>query len=720
MMDAALSILLRTTACTMFAAGAALLLFRLTRVRSPIVHRLVWILVLLQGWIFFPVVCELPFGPSSPDETTGLVPVAVTSTEQVVEQSSAGSLYTDFSPPSARVEPTPWLCILWAGGAVVVVLLGLGRYLALWHRVPLGRAPHKNEWHNEWETVARSSGVARRACFRLTDDMGPLCCFVPFFYLVLAPEKLWSSLSARQRQAILWHECAHLRRGDLWKSVAIRLLALPQWFNPLAWKAVRACDEAAEWACDDFALKALGEEHATSYPQALLCIAETHLAPLPGSAAARGGALSARIRRLVSSHVMEDTLMKKLVLPALFLGLMACQSIRMQIVAAEQTDTEPAAVVPVLPSPAPEPAAEVSPKRKTDLARSGLAPYRVAPPDVLVIAMSPKSSDKAPPEVEEQHLVFPDGTIHFGKYGKLNVAGRTVREIEKAVGAHLGRRQYEGTVRVDVVASNSKAVFVIVPGNPGDGDRVIRVRCTPDTDLHGVLSQLSWPHPRYLEQAKIHVSRPGENGSMEQLIPVDWHEISTQKESLPLLPGDRIFVAKIGPPAPTPRKVEQREETASDQITLRIQVIHDPHGNLQEFEALQRGNMMWAETKPALATLRILSRNDLVQTIAAPTIVCQSGNEAGMSMEGSPFDGIANVEGISIEVTPTILDASHIVLATQIELLGVDGNLDARTEFVVAEEHSVFMRVHPAPHAYQAPASGEAIYVALTPERSRN
>src|SRR5262249_54471037 len=77
---------------------------------------------------------------------------------------------------------------------------------------------------------------------------------------------LWRQLDSGERLAILRHELAHYRRGDLWKSLVARLLALPHWFNPLAWRAGRRFDEAAERARGP---PAPGEGGGTNHPPAL-------------------------------------------------------------------------------------------------------------------------------------------------------------------------------------------------------------------------------------------------------------------------------------------------------------------------------------------------------------------------------------------------------------------------------------------------------------------
>ncbi len=49
------------------------------------------------------------------------------------------------------------------------------------------------------------------------------------------------------------------------------VVALPHWFNPIAWLVVRRFDAAAEWACDRAATE---QEAATVYARALLRLGE--------------------------------------------------------------------------------------------------------------------------------------------------------------------------------------------------------------------------------------------------------------------------------------------------------------------------------------------------------------------------------------------------------------------------------------------------------------
>lgn len=147
---------------------------------------------------------------------------------------------------------------------------------------------------------------------------------------------------------ILRHELAHFRHGDLWKGALIRLLALPHWFNPLAWWIVRKLDECAEWLCDDEAT-GLDRGIAATYAKVLLRLGTEPGAGGAPATAMRGGRLHGRIRRVLSPGSGQSSVTKTLLLTAVPLALLAAHLIRVQIVGSPAE----AAAAPARPGDAP-------------------------------------------------------------------------------------------------------------------------------------------------------------------------------------------------------------------------------------------------------------------------------------------------------------------------------------------------------------------------------
>ncbi|WP_422060432.1 M56 family metallopeptidase [Sphingopyxis sp.] len=67
---------------------------------------------------------------------------------------------------------------------------------------------------------------------------------------VAVPHDFFGRYAAEERALAIDHELAHHRHGDLWANAAALLLLASQWFNPFAWRAIRAFRFDQEAACD--------------------------------------------------------------------------------------------------------------------------------------------------------------------------------------------------------------------------------------------------------------------------------------------------------------------------------------------------------------------------------------------------------------------------------------------------------------------------------------
>jgi len=361
--------LARTTAILAVAALAVYGLLRLTRASSPAVHRAAWCLVLLQGWLWFRLPVGIPWyeavGPALPAESaggpprdpqpghgvTGLLSAPAESKPEANPAGTAGPTEADSAIPAHPAGPSEaaqplWPVILtavWFAGMGLLVAGWLGCYLVFLSLLPRGQRAGEG-WIDQWEELLRSRRIRRAIPMRVTVRTGPVLCRLPRGYQLLVPASLWERLDPAGRLSILRHELAHLERGDVWKSLWVRLLALPHWFNPLAWWAVRRFDEAAEWACDQEAC-GTSPQARPEYAKALVLLGES-AAPVLLRPAARGRRLSQRIRRLLDSDRKEDSLMKKLIVLGAALVLLLVCLLRFDLVAKEPA----AGVGPALPA----------------------------------------------------------------------------------------------------------------------------------------------------------------------------------------------------------------------------------------------------------------------------------------------------------------------------------------------------------------------------------
>ena len=199
-------------------------------------------------------------------------------TEQQSEQSP------DAAPVTANLKGLPrtvWLC-----GAAGVFCWFLGCELVCRRRLRRG---------------ARRVSAAQKGCpaVFVSPAAGSPCLFGllrPAIYLT--PE---TDADETARRHCLVHERTHYRHGDhIWSALRCVCLAL-HWFDPLVWWAAALSRTDAELACDEDAVRVLGEEERTAYGRTLLqmtCRTHVSLLSAATSMSGRGSQLRARIRAI--------------------------------------------------------------------------------------------------------------------------------------------------------------------------------------------------------------------------------------------------------------------------------------------------------------------------------------------------------------------------------------------------------------------------------------
>ncbi|MCR9268723.1 MAG: DUF2807 domain-containing protein [Hyphomonadaceae bacterium] len=106
------------------------------------------------------------------------------------------------------------------------------------------------------ETVAETHRIAKQLGIkRVPDVRASLLCSGPLVTglknpVILLPMWFEEDYDAAERRDALVHELMHLKRRDLWAFQAARIVAATQWFNPMAYTALRAFRTDQEAACD--------------------------------------------------------------------------------------------------------------------------------------------------------------------------------------------------------------------------------------------------------------------------------------------------------------------------------------------------------------------------------------------------------------------------------------------------------------------------------------
>lgn len=164
------------------------------------------------------------------------------------------------APLPAQAGPGQWvpfMLAMWAGGAVIfLVLQWLG------YRAFLGR-------------IRDSSRPARPPLFGgirtwISDKVdGPLALGVIERRIVL-PGDFSRRYNPVERRLALEHELVHHRRGDIWWNLVATFVLAVFWFNPIAWIAFRAFRSDQELACDAAVARVASLDERCDYARALV------------------------------------------------------------------------------------------------------------------------------------------------------------------------------------------------------------------------------------------------------------------------------------------------------------------------------------------------------------------------------------------------------------------------------------------------------------------
>jgi HEAT repeat protein len=199
-------------------------------------------------------------GPSSrPDESA---PFAATIESQ--DTPEAIGFVSRLASDPWRLAIFAWLAI--AGLILARILFGMAWMWRLARRaeplsgpawlLPLGRVTERLDLRTAVRVV-RSDAAAM-----------PVTCGVLRPAIVLPEEsEAWTE---ERREAVLLHELAHVRRGDLATHLIAWVACSLYWFHPLAWIAARRLRHESERACDDLVLGA--GTRASEYASHLLDI----------------------------------------------------------------------------------------------------------------------------------------------------------------------------------------------------------------------------------------------------------------------------------------------------------------------------------------------------------------------------------------------------------------------------------------------------------------
>ena len=150
---------------------------------------------------------------------------------------------------------------------------------------------------------------------------------------------------------------------------------------------------------------------------------------------------------------------------------------------------------------------------------------------------------EAAEQISGDYPVQIDGTVNLGRYGIVNVAGKTVAETRELLLKHLDQYFESLQLGVDVIGYNSEGYYVIV-AELNSAERIRRFRVTGNETVLDAISNLDGLSQ--VSSKTMWVARAVPGGVHgEQILPVDWDAIArggVSTANYQLMPGDRLFI----------------------------------------------------------------------------------------------------------------------------------------------------------------------------------
>lgn len=302
----------------------------------------------------------LPFADpvAAPPIDTAMLGVTVAPVTTVVSAADA--------PAWSVAGAVPLLFALWVAGAIAVLASAL-----LAHRRFRGAVLRGVEL----EPVGKVRLV-------MSDAVDGPVAFGLLRRYVVVPGDFFARYAAEERALAIDHELTHHRHGDLWANAAALVLLAAQWFNPFAWRALRAFRFDQEAACDARVLTMVGSgadaaprdvrtaRYATAIAKAAVGARLSLAAPM-----AVHDNLQERLTMLTRQDISKRRgLAGRLIVGGVALGVLATTATLVPAAVAS-ANVEPADL-PEPPAPPPPPEAPLPPE-------APVAPD--APPGVMLI-----------------------------------------------------------------------------------------------------------------------------------------------------------------------------------------------------------------------------------------------------------------------------------------------------------------------------------------------
>lgn len=248
----------------------------------------------------------------------------------VIADATASTMPTTATTPSKPAFTIDWSrvrVLTWAGGTLLVLLIGGASFARTLVRVRRSRQGISDDLATRLDEVSREVGLRHKPRLVMSPQVTSPA-VTGLLRPLLLPPGFEQNFTAEEKQLILHHELMHLKRGDLPMNTLLCVLLALHWFNPLLWLAFFKVRADREAACDAQVLENATPQRRSAYGHALLKI-ESAFAPLRLSLGfigilQRHASLRARIRSIAAptrTRPLTGLLVTACMLAMTFLGV---------------------------------------------------------------------------------------------------------------------------------------------------------------------------------------------------------------------------------------------------------------------------------------------------------------------------------------------------------------------------------------------------------------
>ncbi len=190
----------------------------------------------------------------------------------------------------------PPLVAAWLVSVLCLSLRLLGGWLRVCRLTRCGLGSVESNLQDRATDMARRMGIARPVPIVASPWVSVPSVIGCLQAMVLLPVSVLTNLPARQIEAILAHELAHVRRYDYLINLLQTALETLLFYHPATWWVSRQIRHERENCCDDMAVQFCGSR--VLYARALAALEDLRCPPASFAMAANGGNLLQRIRRI--------------------------------------------------------------------------------------------------------------------------------------------------------------------------------------------------------------------------------------------------------------------------------------------------------------------------------------------------------------------------------------------------------------------------------------